>query len=163
MVSNHTSCRKFCPIFVNRGSVGVNMKVEYDLLKLFQCLCSIKEALGNIFWMDKGTFPANAGKTGIIPMFLIREIILCNKSNLRCKNVFRIGPPHFCIFPILHQARKAGPVIYSEMSACDNPIFVYTRLQISSWPVKAKGMLIPCKAIQSISFSHRSQSHQTKE
>lgn len=42
-------------------------------------------------------------------------------------------------------------------------ITLKTFCQMVSWPVNAKGKLTPWRAIQSISFSHLSQSHQTKE
>lgn len=38
-----------------------------------------------------------------------------------------------------------------------------TFCQMASCPLKAKGKLIPCRAIQSISFSHLSQSHHAIE
>lgn len=38
-----------------------------------------------------------------------------------------------------------------------------TLCQIASCPVNASGKLTPCRAIQSISFSHLSQSHQANE
>lgn len=40
-------------------------------------------------------------------------------------------------------------------------ITLKTFFQMASCPVNAKGKLIPWSAIQSISFSHRLQSHQT--
>lgn len=51
----------------------------------------------------------------------------------------------------------AEPVKDSRISSSFSPSFFHTRTAIPSVAVRASGMLIPCRAIQSISFSHRSQ------
>ena len=66
----------------------------------------------------------------------------------------------------LHQtadAIKAGPEINSLTSSVVYPKRFSKLYQTTSVPVMLKGILMPCIAIQSISFSQRSQSQKAME
>ena len=68
------------------------------------------------------------------------------------------GPSQLLRLPMRCQGRWAGPVKKARISSSFNPIFNHTRSAIASLATVANGMFTPRSAIQSISFSQRSQS-----
>ena len=150
------------PISLKYGESGERTQALYLSSKPPQCR-RVASISGCFSIKAGGTKPANAGATGSIPSERILSSILCCSSIWLSCQESESGPSKELRFPILCHGRCAAPVKKASASSELRPSFIHTLLAMASLATLARGIFTPCRAIQSSSSDHLSQSQYALE